>query len=421
MKNVLIIEDNQDLTVVLNEILELNGFIVVTAIDGYQAIQKTQLQKPDIIICDIDMPIMNGWETLKYFRSIPEYRFIPFIFLTAKTGNEDIRHSMNLGANDYLTKPFDHNDLINTMSQQLNNHQAQHDAFTNEAEELIDKAKKDLMKEFEESTSDLEDSLKSAKHIQSFILPTDEEMNNQFQEHFNFFLPQNSVSGDFYWVKEFKGIKYVAVADCTGHGIPAAMISMVCHQILNSTIELYELQSPKDILCKANELVNAFMRAHRNEVVHYGMDISIVSIDEKNHRLSYAGASSSLIYTSKANHSLQLSSSEIDPLRNYKDYSQYKIKGDRYCIGNTDPNFMITEKSFNYAKNDTIYLYSDGYSDQFGGDFDKKFKSSNFENLILSIQNESFSEQAKIIEKTFLSWRGDLPSLDDVTVLGIRL
>ena len=189
-----------------------------------------------------------------------------------------------------------------------------------------------------------------------------------------------------------------AAADCTGHGVPGAMVSVVCNNGLNRSVREYALTSPGEILNKTREIViREFEKS--DEEVKDGMDIALCSL-EGNH-LKYAGAH--------------------NPLWIIRKGEVIETKANKQPIGQFDnPEPYITH-SFDLEKGDTIYIFSDGYVDQFGGEKGKKFKIIAFRTLLLSIQDKSMEEQKVIIDETFETWRGNLEQVDDICVIGVRV
>jgi DNA-binding response OmpR family regulator len=408
MNSILIIEDNPDLRETISSTLELNGYSVQTAPDGIDGLESAAVSTPDLVICDVHMPRMNGLETISKFRENDALKFVPFIFLSALSSNEDIRNGMNLGANDYLTKPFDHIEFLDVVRRQIVKKKEFSDVIKKESNS-------DLKVQLVEDYQELFDSLKSARTVQQLILPTKEKMNALFPKNFKFYEPKDIVSGDFFWINKEADRRYIAVADCTGHGIPGALLTMIYYQILNSSIELYGLQEPKDILKKTNELMIEFMTVSEQKIDFNGMDIVLCCIQEN--EVQFAGAIRPLFVSSEVEKE-ELNESLV--LNNGKHFL-YHIRGSRYSIGNSFPSFEIEQTTFSSNEGDRIYLTSDGISDQFGGPENKKFKSSRLKALIFSTLNLSIDEQGNSMKAQFKQWKGTESSVDDVAIIGIEL
>ena len=421
MNKILVIEDEKPVRDTINEILSLGGYKVESASNGRIGLDKARKMIPDLVLCDVVMPVLDGWQTAEAFRQIPELKYIPFVFLSALSTMPDFRRGMNLGADDYLTKPFDHNELLAIISRQLEKVVTRNELHVREGDNRVKKALNDFKGKVKHKTKEFFESMDRAKVVQNAILPGTEQMNELFPDHFNYYVPKYSIAGDFYWVKKIDGITLVAVADCTGHGIPAALISMVCYDKLNTAVDHFGFRNPAEILTKVNELVAEYMGTNREDGQGDGMDISLCAIDHDNKLIRYGGAQRPIYFVANVLNPVHLSDGRFKVHQNNEGHSLFEIKGSGYPIGHVVPGFEIKEQVFKYKKGDAIYLSSDGFVDQFGGDADKKFKSRNLRNLLLSFRNTEMNEQGQLLAQAFETWKGDQEQTDDVTVLGIRL
>ncbi|MBL4667768.1 MAG: tetratricopeptide repeat protein [Flavobacteriales bacterium] len=266
---------------------------------------------------------------------------------------------------------------------------------------LIIKQKKEveLQKNIvEEKNQEILDSITYAKRIQSAILPSTKVVKEYLQESFILYKPKDIVAGDFYWLEQREDKVLFAAADCTGHGVPGAMVSVVCNNALNRSVREHALTDPGEILNKTREIViQEFEKS--DEVVQDGMDIALCSLE--GNTLKYAGAH--------------------NPLWIIRNGEILETKANKQPIGKFDnPEPYITH-SFELQKGDSIYIFSDGYVDQFGGEKGKKFKSRAFRELLLSIQDKDMEEQKIIIDNSFETWKGDLEQIDDVCIIGVRI
>jgi serine phosphatase RsbU (regulator of sigma subunit) len=268
----------------------------------------------------------------------------------------------------------------------------------------------------ENKNKEIVDSINYAKRIQSAILPPDNLVKKYLKNSFILYKPKDIVAGDFYWMETISAETGVlsdespilkaqhsklilfAAADCTGHGVPGAMVSVVCNGALNRSVREYGLTIPGEILDKSREIViQEFEKS--DEDVKDGMDIALCVLE--NNQLSYAGANNPLWIIRKG---------EI-----------IEIKANKQPIGKFDNPTPYTTHNIELEKGDTIYLFSDGYVDQFGGEKSKKYKAANFRKLLLSIQNETMDKQQQLINIEFENWRGNLDQIDDVCVIGVRV
>ena len=250
----------------------------------------------------------------------------------------------------------------------------------------------------EEAHKEIQDSIAYAKRIQSAILPPAKLVKEYLKESFILYKPKHVVAGDFYWMTRKDGKILYAAADCTGHGVPGAMVSVVCNNALNRSVREYGLTDPGQLLDKTRDIViEEFSKSE--EDVKDGMDIAICSIEGL--KLKYAGAH--------------------NPLWIIRNGEIIETKANKQPIGQFDNPKPYTTHSFDLEKGDSIYVFSDGYVDQFGGERGKKFMAKAFRKLLLSIQDKAMEEQKTIIDDVFEAWRGKLEQIDDVCVIGVKV
>jgi serine phosphatase RsbU (regulator of sigma subunit) len=252
--------------------------------------------------------------------------------------------------------------------------------------------------EIEEQNREIKDSISYAKRIQNAILPPVKIVKEYLQESFILYKPKDIVAGDFYWMEHKNNKVLFEAADCTGHGVPGAMVSVVCNNALNRSVREHGLTDPGEILTKTREIViREFEKSE--EDVKDGMDIALCSLE--GNKLQYAGAHNPLWIIRKG---------EI-----------IETKANKQPIGKFDNPEPYTTHNFDLEQGDSLYIFSDGYVDQFGGEKGKKFKARAFRELLLSIQDKSMEEQKQIIDEAFETWKGDLEQIDDVCVIGVRV
>jgi len=250
----------------------------------------------------------------------------------------------------------------------------------------------------EEKNREITDSINYAKRIQTAILPPPKIVKEYLKDAFILYKPKDIVAGDFYWLEYKNNTTLFAAADCTGHGVPGAMVSVICNNALNRSVREYGLTIPGKILDKAREIViQEFEKS--DDDVNDGMDIALCAIKEN--ILLYAGAN--------------------NPLWIIKNNQLIEILANKQPIGKFDKLEPYTTHEIKLEKNDTIYIFSDGYSDQFGGDRGKKFKSSRLKDLIISIQDKTMIQQKEILNDTFENWKGTIEQVDDICILGIKI
>ncbi|PHR49925.1 MAG: hypothetical protein COA32_01980 [Fluviicola sp.] len=285
------------------------------------------------------------------------------------------------------------------------------------------------------------DSIQYAKRIQTAILPPGKLVRSYLEDSFILYKPKDVVAGDFYWMESFNNAPLnqkkteksaedtilFAAADCTGHGVPGAMVSVICNNGLNRAVREYGITDPGKILDKTREIViQEFEKS--DEEMKDGMDISLVSLRSDKNRsfIEWAGANNPLWIIRKSEikpEDLQMNggSSEKIIVQNHEGYSLVEIKPDKQPIGQYDNPKPYTTHRLELKKEDTIYVFTDGYPDQFGGEHNKKLKTTNFKKLLLSINDKTMDEQKSIIDKSFEDWKGGFEQVDDVCVIGVRL
>ncbi len=301
--------------------------------------------------------------------------------------------------------------------------EAKRDKIENQLEEIETQrdqivAQRDLVIKQKQAITD---SITYAQKIQSAILPSQTTIQNFFAEHFIIFQPRDIVSGDFYWFKEIENSMVIVGADCTGHGIPGAFMSMLGVTLLNEGLGDSSMIKPSEILghlrIKVKELLAQEGKAEDQKD---GMDMAFVLIDKTNPQLQYAGANFPLYLIRKKNGIVE---GELEPYLSLENnhYQLFEMKGDKQPIGVHWDERGFTNHVIKPQSQDAIYIFSDGFVDQFGGEKRKKYKSVNFKKLLLSIQEESMEKQKLLIEKAFENWRGKIEQIDDVSVIGLRI
>jgi serine phosphatase RsbU (regulator of sigma subunit) len=248
------------------------------------------------------------------------------------------------------------------------------------------------------------DSIDYAKKIQDSILPPASQITKVLPNSFILYEPKDVVSGDFYWLDSRDGYSIFAAVDCTGHGVPGALMSVVGFNLLNQAVNEMGLTKPSDIIHHLDYGVNKLLRqSDGGNTVKDGMDLALCSYDPRTKKLQYAGVFNPAYIISKGEF--------------------IQLKPDKFPIGiNTDG---VTDEYTNHEcqlyPGDMIYLFSDGYADQFGGPVGKKYKYTRFRDLLLKINKLSCEEQKQMLRKEFMNWKGGLEQVDDILVIGMRV
>ncbi|MFK8038943.1 MAG: PP2C family protein-serine/threonine phosphatase [Crocinitomicaceae bacterium] len=247
---------------------------------------------------------------------------------------------------------------------------------------------------------DIMDSMHYALKIQNKILPSDDDFKHNFRDSFIYYESKDIVAGDFYWMREIDGKIYIAVADCTGHGVPGAILSIICANILDNVVGQMKISDPADILNEVRSQVISYL-TKGDFAMNDGMDIALCQVNFKSSELKYSGA--------------------YNPIYIVREGELMATKACKQPIGKFDYSKNFTSTTYKIIENDIIYLFTDGYADQFGGPNNKKFKYRNFRELLLSTSNMShLKNQKDKLSRTFTDWKGDNEQIDDVCVIGIK-
>ncbi len=275
---------------------------------------------------------------------------------------------------------------------------------------IVDQQKAEVEEAHEqlsEKNKEITDSIIYAKRIQEAILPPLKLVKAKLSNSFIYYQPKDIVAGDFYWMEHKKNVEgqelvFFAAADCTGHGVPGAMVSVVCSNALNKSVNEFDLIHPGEILDKTRELVIQRFEKSEEEV-NDGMDIALCAFNTFTKELNYSGAHNPLWIIRKGE-------GEIE-----------EIKADKQPIGKHFEIKAFSNHTIQLNQGDSIYIFSDGYVDQFGGEKGKKLKSPNFKRFLLTIQNLNMDEQLDSIKTHFNDWKGEEEQVDDVCVIGLRV
>ena len=265
---------------------------------------------------------------------------------------------------------------------------------------LLESSKKEL----ETRNKDITDSINYAKRIQYAVLPQEETIYRSIPLSFIFYKPKDIVSGDFFWFHEINKDEYILVcADCTGHGVPGAFMTVIGSSLLNQTVIDNKIFSPSQILLELDKLINFTLKQQKdNDIsVQDGMDITLIKVNT---------ARQELIITSAKRPVLFVRNKELQ-----------EVKASKFSIGGMrSGEKTFTETLIKYEEDDILYLFTDGYVDQFGGEKAKKFSSKRLRELLLEIHKLPMSEQKNNLAKTIADWQGNLEQIDDMLVMGIK-
>lgn len=269
--------------------------------------------------------------------------------------------------------------------------------------ELIAKQILEQKEELSLKNKSITDSINYAKRIQTAMLPPFKMLKTDFPSSFILYMPKDIVSGDFYWINKMDEKIFVAAVDCTGHGVPGAFMSIIGFELFRKITSQEGLKRPSDILNRLNEDFHEIFK-DVDVVLRDGMDVAFCSIDKSNKILEFSGA--------------------FNPLYLIRDNKITEIKGDRFAIGLDEIDFM--EQTFKnhlvpLQEGDIIYIFSDGFADQFGGPDGKKYKYRRFKHLLLNMHQLEMEKQREILESNVVEWRGEQEQVDDILIIGIKI
>lgn len=255
--------------------------------------------------------------------------------------------------------------------------------------------------QLEIKNKNITDSITYASYIQQALLPSDDFFRSIVPDSFIFFKPKDIVSGDFYWIRKNADKIFIVAADCTGHGVPGAFMSMIGVELLNNIIIDQDYQQPSKILGVLSEGIERTFHIDdiRPTTLKDGMDIGLCVIDTKKEKLEFAGA--------------------YFPLYIIRENNLIEIKGDKLNVGITGET-AFNNNVMDLYPDDTIYMFSDGYADQFGGPDNKKFMYRRFRHLLLTIHNFPIEEQKTILRDSIEVWAKDWEQVDDIMVIGVK-
>ena len=302
---------------------------------------------------------------------------------------------------------------------------------------------KNVLKEQRDTIADrnkeIKDSILYAFRIQTALLPPQNIIEELLHDYFIFFKPRDIVSGDYYWIAQLDKKIIIVAADCTGHGVPGAFMSMLGVAFLNEIVEKELITEPDKILNRMREQVITSLQQEKGDT-RDGMDVVVLTIDVETNILQFAGANNPLYLIRKIQPDIPLSpllaETDESKLREAIENSNFnksirisasrgyvftQMKGDKMPVGIYDDMRLFKKHELKLIKGDAIYIFSDGYVDQFGGSSQKKLKYNAFRQFLLDNQNKTMNEQKQVFKKFFEDWKGDLEQVDDILVIGLKI
>lgn len=412
--NILVVDDEEDVHAItylsLNDFkYNKKGVSLINANSGGEA--KAILNaKHDIALILLDVVMettIAGLELVKYIRNDLNNQIVRIILRTGQPGvapeNEVVK---NYDINDYQTKAdLTENRLYTIVTSSLRAYESliTIDNYNRKLEQMVEERTEKIKKQ----NNQIIESIRYASRIQSALLPSDEYLNQTLKNYFVFYEPLDIVSGDFYWVKQIENRIFVVAADCTGHGVPGAFMSILGITSLNEMITHTKYETAGEYLNDLRLLVkNSLNQSGKKGTVADGMDLTLVIFDLENQKMHFAGAYNQIIIIKNPDQTTEV----------------IEYKGDRMPIGlHLKENMEFSDHVIKIEKGDTIYMFSDGIIDQFGGPNNKKFSLANLKLLLSEIQFMPLPGQKEFIMNKFNEWKGEKYQIDDVLVMGIKV
>ena len=397
LPSVLIVDDISENLFTLNALLKSEDIIIHKADSGKLAIELANRNPYDCIILDVQMPEMDGFEVAKILSENEDTKNIPIIFLSALgSDREKVIRGIDSGAIDFLAKPPDPNllkaklKLCINISKKTKQTRRVHSNVVRERDSI------------KEHSADMKASLKYARNIQQALLPKENFFNSFFSDNFILYQPKESIGGDFYTIREKDDSIILICGDCTGHGVPGAMLTMISLNIINNLIDNNGITQPDTLL---NSMSREFRSAFKSE-------FSPIQLDD--------GLEMAICTFIRSENKLQFASSRRPMLFCCEDEIQ-KIDADFMGISSGMPDdYFFNLQEFEIKEGDTVYLFTDGIVDQFGGKQGKKFMLKRLLELLQSVSSRGLSEQKTVIEEAVRKWMGDHNQIDDILMLGVR-
>ena len=406
---VLYVDDEEDNLFVFKSAFR-RDYNIFTALSGQEGLEIFKKEKISVIITDQRMPHMTGTQ---FLQQIPEDTIAIRMIMTGYSDVESIIDAINTGkVYRYITKPWDKDELKVTIDNalealSLRTKNVQLISELQEANENLEQKVIERTTELQQKNQHITDSIHYASRIQRALFTSEKYIGNQLKEYFIFFKPRDIVSGDFYWAyapiqSADKQTFLIGCFDCTGHGVPGAFMSILNISFLNEAVIEKEIYEPHTIFNYVRKSVINALNPDGKTDTQDGMDAVLCAIDLKNNILTASCANNPLLIVRR---------------KQLLEFNADKMPVGLH-VGEQNP---FTLHSSQLEAGDAIYLFSDGYSDQFGGEKKKKFMTGRFKELLLSISEKTMSEQKEILQKTFNDWQGEQEQVDDVLVIGIRI
>lgn len=403
-KRIILSIDDSPINNKLIEAYFRKDYSIISKDGGQEALKWLEENLPDVILLDVMMPVMDGMDVLDKLQENERLKEIPVIMVTAKTEMETIKAALTRGALDYVKKPIDFTELQSKIMI----------AFQmNQQKQEISKYK---------SYFDIHQGMIHAQRIQRSILPDTEHFKRMFPKSFIINLPKHIVSGDFYWINQNFQQKNIGVFDCTGHGVPAAMLTMMGQMELHTIFENGSNVKAGQVFSKLSQKFSRLLNTSSDTFTQYdGMDGALLSIKSQENIIEYVGAKRPLVIIRKDIRQLKIDQSLLDAKIANEDFSLFEIPADRFSIGKESELSEFQTKTITTIPGDRLFIFSDGITDQLGGSQTKRLKKKEFYNKLINLQSKSINLQKSDFFNWLDEWKENNEQTDDILMVGIEL
>lgn len=385
-QKILITDDQPENIMLLGNILK--GYQKVIALNGEKALEiAVSENKPDLILLDVVMPGLDGFEVCKILKQNENTKDIPIIFITAKSEAEDETKGLEIGAADFITKPINPNVVLARVKYQL-----ERKLYRENLQQTIETLA--IQNKY------ITDSINYAKRIQTALLPSEETLNNFFENSFVIYMPKDIVSGDFYWQTKIDGKIIFAVGDCTGHGVPGAFMSMIGITLLNEIVNKNKIIDLSEILNELDKRIAEELQKEKDESTYDSIDMAICSYDEVSNVLEFGGAYRPLIYISEN--------------------KLYEIKGEKKSLGDIKKKIKYASTKVKLNNVTNIYLFTDGFVDQHNSN-NTRLGTVNLKPVLENIYKDNSEQQKEKLINLINNHKGNQIQRDDITLLSVTI
>ena len=397
---ILLVEDNHsDVELMMNVLTKTERRYNIRIVKSKeQFIFELDAYYPDVIVSGYTAPDMSSLEALDIARK-KDSEF-PFILVTGPVSEEFAVDCIRAGVDDYILKG-------NIIRLPLSIDAVFSKALAKREKETILSMHQELKLAYsaiEENNKNMMDSINYAKLIQDAMLPEKAVLTNYFPNSLIIYRPKDIVSGDFYWFVERDKKLFIAVADCTGHGVPGSLMSMIGYSLLNEIVNVKKVRRPSEILSHLNRGIRRTLKQDKTGNQRCdGMDIALCAIDRDKHQIEFAGANRHLIF--------------------FRDKELEMVRGNKFGIGGLHDESVIafTNHNISYDFGDIIYMCTDGYADQFGGTKGKRMMTRNMIKILEKSLSFGVGEQEQLLNHWLDKWQGNYEQTDDILLIGIQL